>query len=341
MAISLERQIISYCCNVIRIVNLDDETTEDSLKHFIQMLIVPTGLIENLYVRKDDILGIIFAYVVFEHSSDAARALHRLNGYYHNRSKLEVALIDPNLQYKKYGGGSNSDNSTRGPRRPQKQALPKEATLASPLPNVTKKISISPLENIPKKRDDRHVLKKRTDRIVKQALPKEATLASPLPNVTEKISISPLENVPKKRDDRNILKKRTDRIVKQALPKEATLASSLQNVTQKIHHPTPVQSNKIKSRLQQIIGPDQDIDRPVHNQGSTASYFARTKPHGVWPKKKPSATIPQYTILTNSRFDGNGEAKQLYSSTSAKSNSVDTKARRENRAQSQHKHGNI
>ncbi|KAG5870889.1 hypothetical protein JTB14_035757 [Gonioctena quinquepunctata] len=77
--------VISLESNVIRIVHLDDETTEDSLKHFIQVLIAPTGLIENL-------------------------------------SKLEVALIGPNLQYKKYGGGSssetlNSESSTLGPRR--------------------------------------------------------------------------------------------------------------------------------------------------------------------------------------------------------------------------------
>ncbi|KAG5870888.1 hypothetical protein JTB14_035756 [Gonioctena quinquepunctata] len=160
------------------------------------------------------------------------------------------------------------------------------------------------------------------------------TLASPHQHVTRKIPPIPVQsNETKSRlqqiigPDQNIdipvhNQGSTSYMLKQALQKESTLASPLQHVTRKIH-PIPVQSNETKSRLQQIIGPDQDIDRPVHNQGSTASYFAKTKPHEdvVWPKKRePSATIPQYTPI---RFDGSGEAKQIYSSTSAKSNSVE------------------
>ncbi|KAJ8920216.1 hypothetical protein NQ315_011877 [Exocentrus adspersus] len=95
-------QKMAETSNVVRIVNVDS-FTEEALEQFILMNCQPDGQIKKIYLRRDPALDLCYAYVVFEHSHDASKIIEILNGHINaDLKKLEVELIGPNLNYRKY-----------------------------------------------------------------------------------------------------------------------------------------------------------------------------------------------------------------------------------------------
>lgn len=103
--------------SVVRIVNLDDSFTEETLKNFILTMCQPEGDLKKIYLKRDEKINIIYGYVVFQNSHDAIKMTQALNGYNHISNKLEVELIGPNLKYRMYGknkGASHSEKTGAG-----------------------------------------------------------------------------------------------------------------------------------------------------------------------------------------------------------------------------------
>ncbi|XP_018576851.1 eukaryotic translation initiation factor 3 subunit G-B-like [Anoplophora glabripennis] len=85
---------------VVRIVNLDETFTNETLKNFILLRCQLYGDIKNIYLKRDDSNKIFYGYIVFEHSYDAAKVIQSLNGYVSGTNQFEVELIGPNLKYR-------------------------------------------------------------------------------------------------------------------------------------------------------------------------------------------------------------------------------------------------
>ncbi|XP_018576861.1 eukaryotic translation initiation factor 3 subunit G-B-like [Anoplophora glabripennis] len=111
---------------VVRIVNLDETFTNETLKTFILTRCQPNGDIQNLYLKRDDINQLFYGYIVFEHSYDAVKVVQGLNGYVYGTNQFEVELIGPNLKYNIFPETKESDIWIRNSHRieyPLKSAI--------------------------------------------------------------------------------------------------------------------------------------------------------------------------------------------------------------------------
>ncbi|CAH1259559.1 unnamed protein product [Diabrotica balteata] len=97
--------------SVVRVVHLDDLTTEYSLKEFLLSSSLVLGAINNVFINIDNELQIVFAYVIFENHHDAKAVVNRLNGFCFQNKVLEIELIGPNLPYKRYTKQTSKSNA--------------------------------------------------------------------------------------------------------------------------------------------------------------------------------------------------------------------------------------
>ncbi|XP_023026862.2 uncharacterized protein [Leptinotarsa decemlineata] len=87
---------------VIRIVNLDKDTTNGELKELLKERVNLRGKIERTHIRTNSRLNLVFAYIIFELQCDAKQSAEILNGAYYKERQLDVAEVTPYGTYKKY-----------------------------------------------------------------------------------------------------------------------------------------------------------------------------------------------------------------------------------------------
>ncbi|CAG9828943.1 unnamed protein product [Diabrotica balteata] len=135
--------------SVVRVIHLDDFTTEYSLKEFLSTSLL-LGAIKNVFINKDNELQIVFAYVIFEYSRDAKTVVNRLNGFCFQNKVVEIELIDPNLPYKRYTKQTSESNFSPNPTNRLQRRF-RNLNITSPKKNLDRQSSelgIDPLTRL-------------------------------------------------------------------------------------------------------------------------------------------------------------------------------------------------
>nr|XP_023026829.1 serine/arginine-rich splicing factor 4-like [Leptinotarsa decemlineata] len=98
---------------VIRIVNLQSIETNESLNNFLNDQLQLQGKVEKIYIGRDTKLSLVFAYVIFEFSCDATRAVKELFDFVYKSLKIDVAIISPNVKIKLYTSSGKTSSTEK------------------------------------------------------------------------------------------------------------------------------------------------------------------------------------------------------------------------------------